>query len=538
MSAATLSRPGSSPSIHIEHRTLPVTVAGGSTASRSRGGGALSRTPLAAWQAPELETASVSCFLRPNLSRSTSSTRIAVAGNRRRRQQPVAGGSFQAVVKPTPSKAQQKSSSAAELRAKAEVHELDKDMYDDENRATKGPWPDENLLSRLKSRNCRIEALNHKDFLNDYMHRAVCVARRHEQEQLDQQLNGIIRASSRRAEELRQDIDSNRADVLAAQHLVKHLSDAESKARTAEVDMANLSVFERSQKQIKENKIMEAIGEKKAEAQNGLLKLQRTLESSLIEFRDCRVLLQEYKRIRLGKLCDVLNSCTVNDGSLLRSCIKEMIRNGAQRITMKVQQMGPSQLEGWMREALVNLCHIEIQIADGEERLTELRARALDPGQKALTAMAGLTERQRFDHLCMKTLDCAQNLRAGVHFNMPWLSPSGTGDEAPMVSSSLPNSADETVLQTLKLPPQMEINAKEEMQKLEAEVTGLRNMLEDLRENVAAIICNRMRQAQKNRTCAGGDFWKVVLSSMVSEDFSKKFWKEVAKNEAGGTLRE
>lgn len=78
-----------------------------------------------------------------------------------------------------------------------------------------------------------------------------------------------------------------------------------------------------------------------------------------------------------------------------------------------------------------------------------------------------------------------------------------------------------------------------EISKLESEIEGLHRLRGDMRENIAAVVCSRMRQAamQRRPGCADGWEWgEMVLTRLVSTDFSKRILKELRKSSGQDNL--
>lgn len=72
-----------------------------------------------------------------------------------------------------------------------------------------------------------------------------------------------------------------------------------------------------------------------------------------------------------------------------------------------------------------------------------------------------------------------------------------------------------------------------EMRAVEAEWNGLKRLLDDMRQNVASVTCNRMRQAETQGMNARelADWGRAVLTMIVSEDFAKATLKKMKKAE-------
>merc|ERR1712232_106159 len=108
------------------------------------------------------------------------------------------------------------------------------------------------------------------------------------------------------------------------------------------------------------------------------------------------------RRARLEKLQD--NLAKVTDGRKLRSIVREMIRQGGQRVLHRLEST-PIPLEPWMCEVLVNCCHLEIRLEEAEKRLRPLQRRALQPLKDEVKKMTNMPKEKRFDRLCTWTWD-------------------------------------------------------------------------------------------------------------------------------------
>merc|ERR1712232_1228531 len=148
------------------------------------------------------------------------------------------------------------------------------------------------------------------------------------------------------------------------------LNEQQEKMQCSEQKLQSMSSFERSQRRILEDKMEEAIGQQRAEVQGNLQKTQRQLQSELVLLRDYKVLLREFRKIRLDKLQETM--AADKSGRKIRHCVRMMIRHGANRILAKLEAIGPN-MEPWMRQALVNMAHLENQLEDHERKLLFLR---------------------------------------------------------------------------------------------------------------------------------------------------------------------
>ncbi|CAE8619573.1 unnamed protein product [Polarella glacialis] len=426
----------------------------------------------------------------------------------------------------------------------------------------------EALLGRLKSRAARQEAEKRRDFLATYRKTTGGA----EQSSSDAHLDALLKALEKRAEELRLRSEELQAEV--AEKLQAEAAEAERRqeqtsnnnlGRASETDLQALNPFERSQRRIQEDKREEEFQKQKDEVQAIKAKVQRRLQSELIELRDYKVLLREFRRVRLEKLGESLGKVT--DGRRLRQCVRVMIRNGALRILQRLETSALP-LEPWMREVLVNCCHVEIRIEDTEAKLLTLRRQALQPIRADVQNMLSQTKQERFDRLCSRTWELRQSMRpfgvsGGVGgetlgegswpgsdfgdnsatgtsgagdisgtldpWNMGQLSGSVTQDiaaaSAGVGSSSLGGTTGHQ---------EMSEKVVAEMRTAEVEVSSLRRLLADMRHNTASVICNQIRQADKGGGGAKGNqqamLWgKQMLSLLVSEDFAKSTMKELQK---------
>lgn len=322
----------------------------------------------------------------------------------------------------------------------------------------------------------------------------------------------------------------------------------------------------RSKRRLDESKrAMEQEAAKEA-AQAELNKLKRLMQSDLVELRDIRMLLQEYRKARLDKLQESLR-CP-KDGSRLRATIREMIRHGAQRVIQKLETSGPAALEPWMREVMVNMCHVELRLEDLDVRLLVLRRDVVAPVRNEMQSVLSYTYEERFQQLCDKTWHSLQNFRAAN--DMLGLRPCQVGIglieslslscAAPPESfrvddmfSCLPPIAPPSTIQFTesftvlpdlgKQPMKLEgqqttaaartpVFAVMEMRALDAEAAALRRLLQDMRDNVASVTSNRMRQAETSGADPQelAEWGRAVLTIMVSQDFAKTTMKAMLKS--------
>lgn len=377
--------------------------------------------------------------------------------------------------------------------------------------------PHEALMQRLKSRAARQEAENQKHFLAAY--RADANISQLSEAKLDK----LLKTTSDRAEELRERSEALKLEVAEAERKLEKVNTL-TVGRASDVELQQLNAFERSQRRIQEDKREEEVQKQRDEVQANYAKVHRRLQNELIELRDFKVLLREFRRVRLEKLHDTLGKVT--DGRRLRACVREMIRHGAQRILQKLEA-AQLPLEPWMNDVLVNCCHVEIRIEEAEEKLLHIRREALHPMKAGVQAMMQLSKQERFDNLCM----------GGERQGTPPLLGS-TVKHADLVGvCDVPRDTDMAEDAPASRMPDGLLH---EMRAAEAHIASLRRLLNDMRHNAAAAICNRIRQIEKG----GGreasreaiEWGHEMLSMLVSEDFAKTTMKELQKSAPAAKL--
>jgi len=377
--------------------------------------------------------------------------------------------------------------------------------------------PHETLMSRLKSRSARMEAESNKLFLDSYRSATVSSAAS------DSRLDTLLKATQERSEELRLKSEELQTEVADAERRLERANNCNA-VRASEQELQAMNAFERSQRKIQEDKREEELQHQRDEAQASYAKMHRRLQSELIELRDYKVLLREFRRMRLEKLQEAL--LRVEDGRKLRSCVREMIRHGAQRILQRLDQ-AEVPLEPWMREVLVNSCHIEMRIEDKEGQLLNLRRQALGSVKADVQAMCSQTKQERFDRL-MESFkgDANRHARNADHT-------AGEGGEGgDGMAHSLPTlRADATPAARARRVPE---DIATQMTMAEADIAAMRRLLNDMRQNAAAAICNSIRQAEKSGVPEVGreaSHWGTrVLTLLVSEDFAKATMKELQRS--------
>jgi len=374
----------------------------------------------------------------------------------------------------------------------------------------------EALMIRLKSRTARQEAEASRPFLAAYRSSGNAAS--------EADLDKLLKATSERAEELRlrsEELQTEAAD--AERRLEKEKT--RSVGRATEAELQAMNPFERTHKNIQEKKREEELQRQKDEAQANFAKVHRRLQSELIELRDFKVLLREFRRARLEKLQDTLGR--VSDGRRLRACVREMVRHGAQRILQRLES-ADLPLEPWMCEVLVNCCHLEIRIEDSEEKLLRLRRQALLPVKADIQDMLSQTKQDRFENLCARAWGSRSESGAIVGDE----DPDRGGGNTDGNSTSCTNLQASTAVSSFQKTVPEPIATK--MRAVEADIAALRRLLADMRRNAAAVICTQIRQAEKAGGSEAGreaaEWGRQTLAMLVSEDFAKTTMKELQKS--------
>jgi len=254
-----------------------------------------------------------------------------------------------------------------------------------------------------------------------------------------------------------------------------------------------------------------------------------------------------------------------------------MIRHGAQRLLQRLEAANLP-LEQWMREVLVNCCHLEIRIEDAEATLLVMRRQALKPVMGEVQAMLAQSKQERFEQLCTRTWLMRNQQRQQNHgLRLPQLLGSDSmkqrgddGEEAEleMLRTVSGSHAVDDLTHTMGLDGMLGISdgkdsmngsngfptaslgrrivvpeqVANEMRSAEADLTAMKRLLADMRHNAAAVICNQIRQAEKS----GGreasrnamDWGRNILMLMVHEDFAKATMKELQKSAPTAKLTE
>jgi len=436
---------------------------------------------------------------------------------------------------------QKRSQSASQLDV-AEVRALCKDQpYSAEqdpnsaNRSEHGV-----LMMRLKSREARAKAESNRDFLAQYR-KGICL-----DPKADDRLDKLLRDTAARADELRLKSEELQVEAADAERTLER-ANAKSVNRVNEQELQAMNAFERSTKRIQEDKQEEELQKKRDDAQANYVRVHRRLQNELIELRDYKVLLVEFRRLRLEKLQETLGR--VQDGRRLRACVREMIRHGAQRILNRLETASVP-LETWMREVLVNSCHLELRIEDAEGKLLKLRRQALGPVKNEIQDMCASSKQERFEALCARTWDNRRSESAQTRSNATHEGEDGEGEDATqsgfnktgqsMASATggfrgtMASMASTQKSFVTRVPDDIAA----EMHTAEADISAVQRLLSDMRGNAAAVICHQIREAEKTGGANAGSASMNVgfreLKLLVNEDFAKITMKELQKSAPQG----
>lgn len=216
----------------------------------------------------------------------------------------------------------------------------------------------------------------------------------------------------------------------------------------------------------------------------------------------------------------------------------------------------------WMREVLVNSCHLELRIEDAEGDLLKLRRQALGPVIGEVQEMANSAKEERFESLCARTWE---NKRKANHEDQPALpsrettikfaagplhesedskgevvtSPSGglRGSKLSLQHGGI-SQAKTNAQKSPMAVTRLSENVSAEIQNVETNVAAVKQLLTDTRANAAAVICHQIREAEKtggkhaSKGAMEDGYRKLKL--LVNEDFAKTTLKELQKSAPQG----
>jgi len=333
------------------------------------------------------------------------------------------------------------------------------------------------------------------------------------QRDFDQSLDTLIQQTSARVDKLSEKSAQLKEDLSDAERRLQQAKQALAAAVASPVVPTSKSNLERQRALVEQEKKEQRLQEDVESAQSTITKTTTQLNNELIELRDYRLLLLEYKKVKLEKLQSDL--ARARDGTVLRAILREMIRQGGKELPSRIAQAGLP-LEPWMREALVNMCHIEVEIDSMEAVLLQRRQAVVSLAKDDIEGMRSRTKQARFEQLCSQTQHVVQDIRE----NKPTQKP-------PTRQQTQSHLGD-----TLKRPSTREQAQKSAVQAVrttEAQVSTLRKLLSDTRGNIANSVGNRMDQAHRmeKQDAKEVDEWgKAVMHLMISEEFANATMKQ------------
>jgi hypothetical protein len=433
---------------------------------------------------------------------------------------------------------QGRSQSTGQLDIIAEVRALANDEpysaeQDNANRTEHG-----SLMMRLKSREARSKAESNRDFFTRYRNSGP-------DPRADDKLDKLLETTAGRAEELRVKSEELKVEAADAERKLERVNSQKLKS-ASEHELQQMNAFERSQRRIQEDKREEELQKMRDEAQANYVRVHRRMQNEMIELRDHQVLLAEFRRLRLEKLQE--NLSLVNDGRKLRSCVRQMLKHGAQRILSRLEGANVP-LDTWMREVLVNSCHLEIRVEVAEAKLLALQRQALGPVKSEVRTMANSSKQERFEALCERTWRNRCGATNGEEPDSPVCI-----RETTVKFAALPLEGDDngnrTASDGYRQPNSSSIGAQfrgitrvpeeigREMQVVEGDIQAVTRLIADMRSNAAAVVCHFIREAEKTggraatKEAMTEGFRKLKL--LVNEDFAKTTIKELQKSAPQG----
>lgn len=411
------------------------------------------------------------------------------------------------------------------------------------------------LVSRLKSGVVRREADSHRRFLESYRRVDGSTPAS------DSKLNGIIALMSYRADELEESTGKLRTED-AQLHYRREQLHPKKIRRMPDEDLVNMTAMEKQVVRVTEDKQEEELKRTKDDARAAYLRTHHRLATELSEMRDYRVYLRECRQLRLNKLHEALS--IAGDGKI-RAIVREMIRHGAQNVLQRLEQQ-VKWLEPWMREVLVNSCHIGNRIEDAEGRLGGLRSQELQPFQSGLRSLSESTKQERLAALTSPRSSARIPDKPAAPPVPPPPKPAEP-DVAPHLRRRNGVRSERAVLQPYVLPildesqewpaPIAQATGSCEAEpgggkkdarsrvpgdvagKIEAavkEMDSLRRLLLDMRHNAAAAVCHQIREADRGAggCCQGAHNWGLsALTVLVSEEFARDTMKAMQKSSTG-----
>lgn len=406
------------------------------------------------------------------------------------------------------------------------VHRLE-ECLDDE--------PREGLVSRVKSQMATKLVKEKKHFIHQYQTTDV------PSQEEEFQLHKLIATTGKQSAELQSRSMQLQVEAEEANRILKAVK-AKTIMRLTDKQMMNMSGFERMQQRTREEKAEEDLQRDREEAQINYSGLLKKLNHTLIELQDFRIIYRELQRLKIEKLTDALRH--VGEGRLVRSCIRGLIQQGADKIQMRLDSV-PVKLDQWMKEVLINSSYLELQIEECEARLVAMRENTLNPAKESLTALLKQTKEQRVEALRMlhhrssheeALVRKQKEIEDGIRKHMPmsWDNAledtTGYGEFTEDNDKTQFAAHDHTEVTTSRISEE----GLHGIQAIEKEIKAHRQLLNDIKWNVAAVVSNQIVRAKgksKEKGRAAVREGMKVLACLTSEEFAKLAMKDMQKTE-------
>lgn len=405
--------------------------------------------------------------------------------------------------------------------------------------------PHENVLHNLRNHAQKIykEA---RGFIRNY--READVPSQSDEERL----NALIKTAGTHKDDLASKSAKLQGEAEEAAHKLKTLK-SKSVPFASKKQLDAMNSFERMQKRTLEDKMSAELQRSREEAQMLYSAIVKKLNQSLKELQDFRTLHRELQKLKIDKLSGALRQLV--DGRLIRACLRGLIGCGADKMSQRLEVL-PVKLEPWMREVLINSAYLEIKVEEGEARIASLRHHKLSASMPALQELRLHTNQERVESLRMQhhrgshTEALEHKLREeqeAQRIANLCIAPAIAWDDPPppipiSENGSRPVSRQSCRASTLMIKevdhvttmrrvPEEDIK---DIQEVHDEIKAHRQLLGDMKKNVAASISNQILRA-KGRSREKGRQAMLegmqVLACLTSEDFAKTAMKEMQKSE-------
>jgi hypothetical protein len=412
--------------------------------------------------------------------------------------------------------------SVAELENQVTVHE-----------------PRDSAMSRVKSALASKLVKDCKGFIRQYQ--SIDVPS-HEEEQ---RLAKLINSAAEHCHELQQRTVTFQREASEAEENLKYVR-SKAITRMTEKQLAALGSFQRMQQLTHEDKLEEDLAREKEQAQHNYSASVKKLNHALVELQDFRVIHRELERMKIDKLSDALKY--VSEGRLVRACIRGLIQHGAEKLLAKLDAL-PLSLETWMKETLINMSYLELQIEEAEDRIVELRQTS-QASTKLVQDLLSQTNEQRVenlrkqnhasshqDALTRKQSEEREGLRKR-DTKYAWLDAYKGPEEvdAPSASGRYPETADfgDTIKPGTMHHSSISGAAMQEMQEYTAKIKAYRQQITEMKWNVANVTSQSILRAKRDSREKGRQAEREgmkTLACLTSDEFAKHSLKEMQKTE-------